>query len=55
MQTQTLTITTETMNASGENFQITTFENRISAFCDCCSNQASGTKIELQNQGWFVG
>jgi len=55
MQIQTTTITTETMEVLGDNFQITTFEQSISAFCDCCSNQASGTKTSLENSGWYLG
>lgn len=55
MQVQTTTITTETMTAIGANFQITTFEQATTAFCDCCDNQASGTKDELKRRGWYLG
>lgn len=55
MQTQTTTITTDAMNAHGASFQITTFEQTTTAFCDVCDNQASGTKATLQNQGWHLG
>lgn len=56
MQTNTLTITTDTMTTSfGANFQITTFEQTISAFCDCCDNQSNGTKEELTRRGWGFG
>lgn len=55
MQIQTTTITTENQIALGENFQITTFEQSITAFCDCCPNNQTGTKSQLENQGWFLG
>lgn len=55
MQIETTTITTETMNVIGTNFQITTYEQSISAFCDCCPNQANGAKEILENRGWFLG
>ena len=55
MLAETLTITTETQIADGVSFQITTFENTITAFCDCCSNSADGTKSELENRGWHCG
>ncbi|HEX8248983.1 MAG TPA: hypothetical protein VF599_12470 [Pyrinomonadaceae bacterium] len=52
MLAETLTITTETQNAQGAGFQITTFEMTQSVFCDCCSNSADGTKTELTRRGW---
>lgn len=55
MQYQVTTIATETINVVGANFQITTFEQKTSAFCDCCNNQAHGTKAELVSQGWGFG
>jgi hypothetical protein len=55
MQIQTTTITTETANIIGANFQITTFEQTVSAFCDCCDSQASGAETVLEKQGWFLG
>lgn len=48
MQIQTPTITTEQMNAPGANLQI----KKLNAFCDCCDNQASGTKEDLARRGW---
>lgn len=56
MQIETTTITNETMNTTnGATFKITTFEQSISAFCDCCDNQANGAKEILENRGWFLG
>jgi hypothetical protein len=52
MQIQTTTITTENTTSFGANFQITTFEQTVSAFCDCCDNQATGAEETLKNQGW---
>lgn len=52
MQIQTLTITTETTTAVGANFKVTTFEAKLTAFCDCCENQATATKTELNQRGW---
>jgi hypothetical protein len=52
MLAETLTITTETQNAQGASFQITTFELEMTAFCDLCSNSADGTKTELKARGW---
>ncbi len=55
MQIETTTKTTQSQTVEGVNFQITTFEQSISAFCDCCPNQSSGTKSSLENSGWFLG
>jgi hypothetical protein len=56
MQIQTLTITTETQTTSdNSSFKITTFEQTTTAFCDCCPNQSTGTKRQLENSGWFLG
>ena len=55
MQIQTTTITTETIPVSLDFFKVTTYEMPIIAFCDCCANQASGTKTELENAGWSFG
>lgn len=56
MQIQTLTITTETQTTSDNtSFKITTFEQTTTAFCDCCDNQASGTKQDLTRRGWHLG
>ncbi len=55
MQIQTTTKTIENQTVEGVNFQITTFEQSITAFCDCCPNQLSGTKSSLENHGWFLG
>lgn len=55
MTVQTLTITTETTQAAGANFKVTTFEQTTTAFCDCCPNQANGTKEGLERQGWSMG
>jgi hypothetical protein len=55
MQVQTTITTTETIPVSNNFFKITTYEMTISAFCDCCINQASGTKTELENAGWSFG
>ncbi len=52
MQIQTTTITTETMESFGANFQITIYEQKMTAFCDCCDNQSTGTKQQLENRGW---
>lgn len=52
MQTQTLIITTEAAQACGVNFTVTVYELKISAFCDCCSAQASGTAQQLESAGW---
>ncbi len=55
MQVQTTTVTTETMSVENNQFQITNFEEAVTAFCDCCPNQATGTKDELARRGWWVG
>ncbi len=55
MQIQTTTITTEAMNVIGANFQITTFEQTTSAFCDTCDSQADGAESVLESRGWFLG
>lgn len=55
MQVQTTTITTETINASGADFQVKTYEMKMTAFCDCCDNQATGTKDDLRGRGWGFG
>ncbi len=55
MQATTTTITTENTNVFGANFQITTFEQATTAFCDCCDTSADGTKNQLENSGWFMG
>ena len=52
MQIQTTTITTENTQVLGTNFQITTFDQKTTAFCDCCRNSQSGTKEQLKNYGW---
>ena len=53
MQTIT-TITAETMNAAGANFQITTFEQKVNVMCDLCGEAASGTVQSLENRGWEI-
>ncbi len=55
MQVQTTTTTTENVSALGANFQIVTFEQTITAFCDTCANNANGTITALENQGWHLG
>lgn len=55
MQVTTTTITTENATVIGTNFQITTFEQSVSAFCDCCDNRASGAEETLIGQGWYLG
>ena len=55
MQIEQMTITTEKQVSFGDEFQITTFEQTVTAFCDCCPNQAVGAKTKLENQGWFLG
>jgi hypothetical protein len=55
MQIQTTTITSETQSALGESFQITTYEQTTTAFCDCCPNQGTGTRKELERRGWYLG
>ncbi len=55
MQTQTLTITTETMSTIGENFTVTTFEQKQEVFCDVCGNQDFGSDTELRRKGWTFG
>lgn len=55
MQVQTTTITTETINAAGADFQVKTYEMKITAFCDCCDNQATGTEKQLKTRGWYCG
>ncbi len=39
------------MNTATKTQQIETVE----AHCDCCSNQASGERSELENEGWYCG
>lgn len=55
MQVQTTTIETTNTAAAGANFQVTTFEQKTTAFCDCCDNQSTGTKDELKRRGWEFG
>jgi Zn finger protein HypA/HybF involved in hydrogenase expression len=55
MLAETLTITTETTNAQGAQFEITTFELEMTAFCDCCSNSDSGARTQLEARGWTFG
>lgn len=55
MQVTTTTITTETAREEGANFKITIFEQRVTAFCDICPNEASGSSEALENQGWHLG
>lgn len=55
MQSTTLTITTEQVQAGRDLFKLTSFEMKTEAFCDICGNNASGTEKSLQNQGWFLG
>ncbi|HEX8637938.1 MAG TPA: hypothetical protein VF692_07750 [Pyrinomonadaceae bacterium] len=55
MQIQTTTITTEAAQSFGANFQITTFEQTVSAFCDLCDNEANGAQTVLENRGWHLG
>ncbi len=55
MQIQTTTTTTETIQAAGANFQVKTYEMKITAFCDYCDNNASGTEKQLENRGWYLG
>jgi len=55
MTVETTTITTQTQNVIGQNFLITTIEQTVNAFCDCCDNQASGAREMLENRGWSLG
>lgn len=56
MQVTTNITTTETaQTGDGSNFKITIFEQRTSAFCDTCPNEASGSSEALENQGWLLG
>ena len=55
MQIETTTVTTQTQQALGQNFVTKTYEQSISAFCDCCNNQANGAREILENRGWFLG
>ena len=52
MQVNTLTITTERMEANGDLFKITSFEQKTTAFCDCCCTNETATKDELKRKGW---
>ena len=55
MLAETLTITTETMEAQGTSFQITVYELSQDVFCDTCSNSDSGTRTQLEAKGWIFG
>ena len=55
MQIQTTITTKETQNIEGSFFEIKTIEQTTSVFCECCSNQATGTKEGLRHQGWSFG
>ncbi len=55
MQIETTTITTESTQVLGANFQVTTFEQQITAFCDICPNNATAAKETLENRGWYLG
>lgn len=55
MQIQTTTKTIENQTVENVNFQLTTYEQKLSAFCDCCSNNATGTREALENRGWYLG
>ena len=54
MQVETTIITTELQTVFGQTFEIKTYEQSITAFCDCCPNQATGVKDNLINQGWYL-
>jgi len=55
MQVNTLTITTERMETGGDLFRITSFEQKTTAFCDCCCTSETATKVELKRKGWGFG
>ncbi len=55
MQIQTTLITTENTTSFGANFQITTFEQTVLAFCDTCDSQATGAETLLEQAGWHLG
>lgn len=50
-----INFTVQNQTVLGSHFQITTIEATISAYCDCCDNQATGTKSQLENRGWYCG
>lgn len=54
MAFQTTTIATQTQTVDSAVFQITTFEQRITVFCDCCDATETGTKTQLENRGWLL-
>lgn len=55
MQIQTTVVTTQTQNVFGQDFSITTYSQTLSAYCDCCDNQANANRQTLENQGWYLG
>lgn len=55
MQIQTTTITTETAEVFGANFQVTTFEQTTTGFCDVCGDRQTGTADSLRAAGWYLG
>lgn len=55
MKTETLTITTETANVLNQDFLITSFELKVTGFCDICGEQEAGNKSSLESAGWYLG
>lgn len=55
MQFTITTIEAKNTVAANVNFQVTVYEQKTTAFCDCCDNTSTGTKQELKNRGWGFG
>jgi hypothetical protein len=54
MLVQTTITTIKSTTLLGADFQITTIEQTVSAFCDCCPNQTIGSEEALKQQGWSL-
>ena len=55
MQVQTTVVATEHLTVENTNFRVITHEQSITAFCDCCSNEAFGKANDLKARGWHLG
>lgn len=53
--TTNITTAEQAQTSDGTNFKITIFEQKITAFCDLCPNQATGTQKALEVAGWHCG
>ena len=55
MTVETTTVTKQQAEVENISFDVTIYEMRTTAFCECCPNEASGTRTSLESQGWHLG